>query len=161
MNEETANGEMIIINQALKILDRRLRESAAPLNDGAHVGSTVEMIEHAEISLKAETKENICIYYIDSDLKLIEFSKEFLGSDTKCTADLNYIARRAILLNAKFISIAHNHPKGDMWPSESDIRFTEKAQKAMRLLDIVVMDHIIVSGSGTLSMHSHHISPFN
>jgi DNA repair protein RadC len=39
----------------------------------------------------------------------------------------------------------HNHPSGDSKPSESDIRQTERLKRALRAVEITLMDHIIVA----------------
>ncbi|MGD8840253.1 MAG: JAB domain-containing protein, partial [Gammaproteobacteria bacterium] len=40
--------------------------------------------------------------------------------------------------------LAHNHPSGVSEPSQADIRITERLQKALALVDIRVLDHVIV-----------------
>jgi len=45
--------------------------------------------------------------------------------------------------------LAHNHPSGVSEPSQSDIRITERLKKALQLVDIRVLDHVIVGDSIT------------
>ena len=51
--------------------------------------------------------------------------------------------RRAIVAGSYSIIVAHNHPSGDMTPSEADIRLTQTLLKAGELLLIPLLDHII------------------
>jgi DNA repair protein RadC len=44
--------------------------------------------------------------------------------------------------------LAHNHPSGELRPSESDKQITEKIKQSAKLMDIAVIDHIIISGTG-------------
>jgi DNA repair protein RadC len=49
------------------------------------------------------------------------------------------------------IILAHNHPSGNMSPSESDIRLTKKIKEAGRILEIKLLDHIIFTEEGHYS----------
>jgi DNA repair protein RadC len=57
----------------------------------------------------------------------------------------------AIQCSAAQIIVAHNHPSGDVDPSEEDIAVTGKLKEAGRILGIEILDHVIVSQSGYLS----------
>jgi DNA repair protein RadC len=56
----------------------------------------------------------------------------------------------AIVLKSLSVSIilAHNHPSGNLKPSDSDLKLTEKIAKAGKLFDIKTLDHIILSPEG-------------
>jgi len=54
--------------------------------------------------------------------------------------------------NAASIILVHNHPSGDPTPSEDDIKVTKKIAEAGNLLGITLMDHIIVSDNGYISI---------
>ena len=51
--------------------------------------------------------------------------------------------RRAILVDASAILIAHNHPSGDPSPSPEDLKMTFHLEKALDTIDIVLLDHLI------------------
>jgi DNA repair protein RadC len=53
------------------------------------------------------------------------------------------------------VIIVHNHPSGDPTPSPDDVRLTSDAAAAGRLLEIPVLDHVIVAGSGFVSLRAH------
>ena len=54
------------------------------------------------------------------------------------------VFKRALLNNARYIIVAHNHPSGDPNPSKEDIQITERLKEAGNLLGINLLDHIIV-----------------
>lgn len=62
------------------------------------------------------------------------------------------VFRPAIIENAAAIAVAHNHPSGDPEPSEFDYRMTVELVDAGRLLQIPVVDHLVVSHRGYVSM---------
>jgi DNA repair protein RadC len=51
----------------------------------------------------------------------------------------------------KNIILAHNHPSGNLKPSEADVSLTKKIKEAAKLMDIQVLDHLLLSESGYFS----------
>ncbi|WP_457832298.1 JAB domain-containing protein, partial [Staphylococcus aureus] len=49
---------------------------------------------------------------------------------------------------ATSIAIAHNHPSGELNPSEADREITDKIKEACKLMDIRLIDHLILSPTG-------------
>jgi len=70
-------------------------------------------------------------------------------SGTMVDARLVFVA--ALKANASSIILAHNHPSGNLKPSEQDERITAKIEQGGALLDITVLDHLIVSSAGYYS----------
>ncbi|MBE0662188.1 MAG: DNA repair protein RadC [Bacteroidales bacterium] len=65
------------------------------------------------------------------------------GGITGTVADPKRIFKIAIDHSACYIILAHNHPSGNLRPSEDDIKLTRKIKQSGDLLDIKVLDHII------------------
>ena len=61
------------------------------------------------------------------------------------------VFKRALLNNARYIMVAHNHPSGDPNPSKEDIQITERLKEAGNLLGINLLDHIIVGDDKYIS----------
>lgn len=66
------------------------------------------------------------------------------GGLTGTVADPKKIFKTALEQYAASVILCHNHPSGNIRPSESDIRLTQKLKKAGSFLDLPVLDHIIV-----------------
>jgi DNA repair protein RadC len=60
--------------------------------------------------------------------------------------------KRALHYNAAALILAHNHPSGVAEPSQSDRMLTDALKQALSLVDVRVLDHFIVAGSGCLSL---------
>ena len=73
------------------------------------------------------------------------------GGITGTIADVRLILSVALKTLATGLILAHNHPSGNLKPSEADIQLTQKVKDAAKLLDIEVMDHIIISSEGYYS----------
>jgi DNA repair protein RadC len=65
--------------------------------------------------------------------------------------DPKMIFKRALEHNASGIVLAHNHPSGNLKPSDEDIRLTTKMTAAGTMLEIKVIDHLIIAGSSYYS----------
>jgi DNA repair protein RadC len=78
-----------------------------------------------------------------------------IGSVNATTMLPREIFKSAILANAVGIILCHNHPSGDLTPSNEDIKFTKVIIDAGELLGIKVLDHLIVSNKGYKSLRDH------
>lgn len=70
------------------------------------------------------------------------------GGWTEASVDLKKIFKICLENNASKIIIAHNHPSGNIFPSESDKTLTERIYKAGKILSIQVIDHVIFGQNG-------------
>lgn len=73
------------------------------------------------------------------------------GGISGTVADPKKIFKMALDQNASSIILCHNHPSGNIQPSEADIRLTRKLKEAGLLLDLPVLDHLIVGGDSYFS----------
>ena len=73
------------------------------------------------------------------------------GGMTGTVVDPKIVFQRALENQACAIILCHNHPSGSLFPSQADLNLTKKLVKAGEVLDIMVLDHIIVAGSGYFS----------
>ncbi|NEU09777.1 JAB domain-containing protein [Flavihumibacter sp. R14] len=81
-------------------------------------------------------------------LGLIDIS---LGGTTGTVADPKVIFAAAIKSNACGIILVHNHPSGNLKPSQADIDLTRKIKTGGQILDIGVLDHIIITSESFFS----------
>jgi DNA repair protein RadC len=73
------------------------------------------------------------------------------GTSTSAIVDMKLIFIAAIKSNASGIILAHNHPSGNLNPSESDKALTTRAKNSGKILEIQVLDHIIITTDGYYS----------
>jgi DNA repair protein RadC len=66
-------------------------------------------------------------------------------------ADIRIIFQAAIKANASGLIICHCHPSGNLNPSESDIKLTQKIKEAGNLMDIQLLDHLILTSESYYS----------
>ncbi|MEY3499604.1 MAG: hypothetical protein RL308_1273 [Bacteroidota bacterium] len=73
------------------------------------------------------------------------------GTTSGTLVDVKLIFGAALKSNASGIIITHNHPSGNLKPSDADIELTKKIKKCADFLDITLIDHIIVTKNGFYS----------
>ncbi|SFW55906.1 RadC family protein [Chitinophaga sancti] len=97
--------------------------------------------------------ERVHVLFLNFAHKVIKDCCISQGGISSAFADVRIILREALELGATSIILCHNHPSGNLNPSQSDILFTKKVVQAASILDILVLDHIIVSQAGYYSMN--------
>jgi DNA repair protein RadC len=75
----------------------------------------------------------------------------FKGTLTQTSVYPREVLRRAILLGASAVVLAHNHPSGVAEPSRADEFLTQSLKSALALVDVRVLDHFVVGSAGVVS----------
>lgn len=95
--------------------------------------------------------EQFWLIMLDNGSKLIDFKQLSTGGVTGTVVDAKMVFKMALDYGAVSIIMSHNHPSGQLKPSEQDIRITKQLVAAGKTLDIKVLDHIIVAGNSYYS----------
>lgn len=77
--------------------------------------------------------------------KALGFSKISIGGTAGTVVDIKVIFQTALKSNASSIILCHNHPSGNLKPSEADIKITRSIKEAGKLMDIPLADHLIIT----------------
>ena len=96
--------------------------------------------------------EAVVLLLLDSKHKEVFCGVVNKGSVSACEVYVRKIIELAVQYNAKFAVLAHNHPSGVALPSNADILTTKKVYQALRLIDVVLIDHIIVADDDYVSL---------
>lgn len=101
--------------------------------------------------MQTDDREQFWAMYLNNrnQVKSVKFFSK--GSMTGCVVDIPAILKDALLFNCKNIIIAHNHPSGNLQPSNEDRLITKKIQDAAKLIDMEILDHLIISSDGYMS----------
>ena len=122
-------------------LGKRLSRGVAerPLLDSA---AAIYAIFGAEF--QARDRESLKVVLLDTKLRLLRMDDVALGSLNECVAHPREIFRPAIVHSAYALVLIHNHPSGDPSPSSADHRLTRQLVESAKLLQFVLLDHIII-----------------
>ena len=96
-------------------------------------------------------REYFYMLCLDRASQVLGFFQVSVGGMNGTIADIRIIFQTAIKANASGIIISHNHPSGNLQPSEADKALTKKIVEAGKLMDISILDHLILSNDGYFS----------
>lgn len=99
-----------------------------------------------------EVFESMFILCLNQAHKTIGYAKISQGGIAGTVVDIRLIAKYAIENLAVSVIMAHNHPSGNLNPSQADKAITDKCKNALKLLDISLLDHIILTSDSHYSM---------
>lgn len=102
--------------------------------------------------LRNNKKEHFVVFYLDTRNQEIQREIISIGTVNANLVHPREVFESAIKNNAAQIIVAHNHPSGDQEPSEDDLVITKKLVEAGKILGIEVLDHIIVTKDGFVSL---------
>lgn len=95
--------------------------------------------------------EEFIVLCLNRANKVLGWSKISSGGLSGTVADPKVIFQVALKSTSSSIIIAHNHPSGNLKPSENDIQLTKKLKSAGEFLDLTVLDHLIICSDGYYS----------
>lgn len=141
-------AKAVAIKAALQ-LGILLEEEA--LNQLPVLRSSKDIAVYLRKRLQHESRESFIVVYLNKANRVLATEVVSTGGVTGTIADPKIIFKRALELQASHLILSHNHPSGNLRPSEADRKLTDKIKQAARLIDMEVIDHIIVSDQGYYS----------
>lgn len=90
----------------------------------------------------------ICLNKANCPIAWVELSR---GGLDGTVADVRMMFSHALLCNAAGIIVFHNHPSGDLQPSQADLAMTKRIKQAGEILSIPLLDHLIIAENGYYS----------
>ena len=102
------------------------------------------------LRLKLATHQNevFMALWLDAQNRLINSDELFSGTLTQTSVYPREVVKAALANNAAAVILAHNHPSGIAEPSAADEMLTQNLKAALALVDVKVLDHFIVAGTG-------------
>ena len=86
----------------------------------------------------------ICLF-LNRANKIIGYTSMSIGGTSGTVCDPKMVFQHALLSNASGIVLVHNHPSGNLRPSEQDIELTKKIKNGGEFLEIILIDHLIIT----------------
>lgn len=102
--------------------------------------------------LRNKKREHLVAIYLNARKQLISTKTISIGTLTANLVHPRELFKPALIQNAASVVIAHNHPSGDIKPSNEDKKITQKLIKAGKLLGIKLDDHIIITKNNFASL---------
>lgn len=115
------------------------------------------LVDFLRFSLGFSSQEEFFVVFLGGNGRIIKACTLFKGTGDKAIVGVDEIYRNALLLKARAIVIAHNHPSGNTSPSSEDRNITERIKKGCDLIGISLLDHIIISNTSYYSFKSNNL----
>ena len=100
---------------------------------------------------RIDYKEFFWVLLLSNANQVLGVSEIGMGDARGVFVNIKEICQLVLLLNAAAIIVAHNHPSGKLTPSKADIGLTKKLKEALKLLDITLLDHLILTSEDYVS----------
>ncbi|MBR1880568.1 MAG: DNA repair protein RadC [Prevotella sp.] len=143
-------AKAITILAACELGKRRQMEKPEERPD---LGTATKIYNHMHPLLQDSDVEEFWLLLMNQNFRLIKQVRISHGGITETAVDIRIIMREAVLANATIIAVCHNHPSGNLRPSQHDNDLTAQLQQACKLMRIHFMDHVILTDGNYFSYH--------
>lgn len=137
------------IQRALVLLEQHLREP------GVAFTSTQAARDWLRLKMGTFEREEFVVLYLNNQNQLLAHETLFTGTLNHTEVHPREVVKRALYFNAAAVIFAHNHPSGEVAPSQADKAITQRLVQALMLVGVRVPDHLIVGGRQIFSFAEH------
>jgi DNA repair protein RadC len=129
--------------------------SRRALNEEMHhqaiFDSSRKVSDYLKLKIGRNQREVFTVLFLNAQHYMLADEIIFSGTLMQTSVHPREVVKRALHHNAAAVILAHNHPSGNFYPSESDKLLTKSLKDALGLVDVQVLDHIIVTEQQTFS----------
>jgi DNA repair protein RadC len=141
----TSASEADILAAAESILRLRVERLGA-------LASPAEARSFLRMRLGHLMAEQFHVIWLDNRHQILAVDHMFSGTLDGASVHPREVVRAALKHNAAACIVAHNHPSGVCEPSNADRDITQELKKALAVVEVRLLDHIVVGGTTTTSM---------
>jgi len=121
------------------------RRKMAEVQDTIQIRASKDVADIFQPLLSDLSHEEFWILYLNRSNKVISRMKLSQGGVSGTVTDVRIVMKKAVELLASGIILCHNHPSGNLNPSDADSKITQKIKEAGSFMDIQLLDHLIIS----------------
>ena len=133
-----------VIIAAFELSKRLLAERSIPK---VAIKSSLDIFDYMRPIYSDLQYEEFWILYLNHGHRIIQAYKNSQGGINQTCVDVRLIIKKALELTSTTLIISHNHPSGNVNPSNEDIKITKRIKDAATLMDITTLDHVIIADS--------------
>lgn len=120
------------------------RRQASEIREKPVIRTSSDTFEYIYPEIADSQHEIFYVLYLNRSNRVISHRLISTGGIAGTVVDIKIVLKHAIELLASSIIAVHNHPSGNIKPSQADIDLTKKLKEAGKTLDILLFDHLIV-----------------
>lgn len=99
--------------------------------------------------LEEEAQEVFSMIALDTKNNLLGYFEVHRGAIDRSLVSIREVAKRALMVNAKSVIVAHNHPSGNAEPSNNDYEVSKALKEGLEVLEIKLLDHVVIGANGS------------
>ena len=141
-------AKAVTIAAALELSKRR---QMATVDEKRIIKASKDIYEEIGPLLRDLNHEEFWVLALNRRLRVVASKRISTGGISETIVDVRLILKFGIENNASNLVIAHNHPSGNLNPSESDLRLTSDIRQAAKYMNMPLIDHVIVADTGYFS----------
>ena len=145
--------------QIKAMLELSKRISSMYVTDKKKITSPKDVFDLLRKEFIGKKQEVLKTIILNKKNTVISVITNAVGNNDNISIGIKEILSEPIKQMANSIILVHNHPSGNLKPSKADILFTQKINENVKLFDITLLDHIIISDKGYISLKE--INKFN
>lgn len=143
--------------ELMAILEISKRLSKVDTINEPQLSNPSKVVEWMRFNVGYATQEEFFAVYLNAKGRIIKAEIMYRGSKNSSIVGVDEILRKAIILKASAIVVAHNHPSDNVEPSRNDIDITHKLYSCASMLGIPLLDHLIIGKSSYFSFKNHNM----
>lgn len=128
-----------------------IRCAKEPLLTKDVMKNTKDTYNYLVARMKNYKREVFGCLFLNNANQLISFQELFYGTVNMTSVHPREVVKAALDCNAVGAIAVHNHPSGETSPSHSDLQVTTQLKKALELVEVRLLDHVIVGKGGNVS----------
>jgi DNA repair protein RadC len=141
-------AKAVTIAAALELSKRR---QMATVDEKRIIKASKDIYEEIGPLLRDLNHEEFWVLALNRRLRVVASKRISTGGISETIVDVRLILKFGIENNASNLVLAHNHPSGNLNPSESDLRLTSDIRQAAKYMNMPLIDHVIVADTGYFS----------
>lgn len=126
-------------------LETELFRKPLQKEENIHIHRKEDLISYVRAQIGFENREIFLVLFLNTANRLLCSEELFHGSIDRSAVYPREILEKVLKYKAKSVIFAHNHPSGHTRPSRQDIELTREMKEALKLFDVLLLEHIIVS----------------
>jgi len=140
------------IAQLLAAIEIAKRQSKEEMVTKKAIKGPEDVIEYLSLSMANLKEEVFKVIYLNSANLVLAVEDLFRGTVNQSAVYPREVIKRALELNASGLIFVHNHPSGDLKPSQHDLTLNLKLIRACQIVDLTPLDHLIIGPTGYVSI---------
>ena len=142
-------AKYVQLQAVLEMSSRHLKET---IERQSAISSPHDTRQFLKSQLRDRSYEVFAALFLDNRHQVIKFEELFRGTIDGASVYPREVVKKALEYNAAAMIIAHNHPSGVAEPSQADEHITHRLNKALALVDIRLLDHLIIGDGDIISL---------